>query len=121
MAKTVTVFLDLPVDFQEACKTAGIRAGQTIQSFIHNVSIYSFMVTPPTMEACSLASAIFREYVHGRKIKPMANPDKRDIGLFYMKLMVQLVRSKSSREKKEKTYQDIIDEWYADLLKIDKV
>ena|SRR5260221_8739833 len=120
MAKTVTVFLDLPVDFQEACKTAGIRAGQTIQSFIYNVSIYSFLVAP-TMEACSLASTIFKDFVQERKIKPMANPDKRDIGLFYMKLMVQLVRSKSSREKKEKTYQNIIDEWYADLLKIDKI
>lgn len=120
MPTTVTVSLDLPADFQEACKTAGIPAGLTIQSFIYHVSIYSFMVAP-TMEPCSLASTVCKNYVHKRKITPMANPDKRDIGLFYMKQMVQLIRTKGHKQKKGEIYQSIINDWYADLLKINEV
>jgi hypothetical protein len=115
----ITISLDLPVNFQKSCKALDIRSETTIQSFINSISIYSFVVTPSN-EQCSVASSIFGYYLRNvdGKIKPIANPDKRDMGLYYIRLIVQLTRRKCSRNKKEEIYQKIIDEWYADLLKI---
>ncbi len=117
---TASVSLHLPPDFQEACKELDITAGQAIQGFIDHATFYAFMEAP-TMEPSSLASTIFKSYVHERDIKPMANPEKRDIGLSYFKQIALLIRAKISRRQKEKNYQSIIDDWYADLLKINGV
>jgi hypothetical protein len=67
-----------------------------------------------------VASSIFGYYLRNvdGKIKPIVNPEKRDMGLYYMRLIVQLTRRKCSRNNKEEIYQKIIDEWYSDLLKI---
>jgi hypothetical protein len=67
-----------------------------------------------------VASSIFGYYLRNvdGKIKLIANPEKRDIGLYYMRLIVQLTRRKCSRNKKEEIYKKIIDEWYSDLFKI---
>ena len=117
---TVTVSIHLPPAFQEACKELDIVAGQTLQGFIQYVSFYAFMVAP-TMEPSSLASTIFKSYVHERKINPMDKPEKRDIGLAYFRQIALLIQSKLSRRKKEKLYQSIMEEWYADLLKINEL
>jgi hypothetical protein len=115
----ITISLDLPVNFQKSCKALDIQSGTTIQSFINSISIYSFVVTPSN-EQCSVASGIFGYYLRNvdGKIKPIADPEKRDMGLYYMRLIVQLTRRKCSRNKKEEIYQKIIDEWYSDLFKI---
>jgi hypothetical protein len=115
----ITISLDLPVNFQKSCKALDIRSETTIQSFINSISIYSFMVTS-SKEQCSVASSIFGYYLRSadEKIKPIANPEKRDMGLYYIRLIVQLTRHKCSRNKKEEIYEKLIDEWYSDLLKI---
>ena len=121
----ITISIDLPVNLnlprknKKSCKALYIRSGTTIQSFINSISIYSFVVTPSN-EQCSVASSIFGYYLRNvdGKIKPIANPEKRDMGLYYIRLIVQLTRRKCSRNKKEEIYQKIIDEWYSDLFKI---
>jgi len=54
------------------------------------------------------------------KIKTIANPDKKDIGLYYIKQILQLVRYRASRKRKEEIYDGLITEWYAKLLKINQ-
>ena len=54
------------------------------------------------------------------KIKTITNPDKRSMGLYYIKQIIQLVRCKASRKKKEEIYDSLITEWYAKLLKINQ-
>ena len=115
------ISLDLPEKFQQSCDKLGIRSDAAIQSFIDSISIYAFLVKP-SREQCSVASCVFGYYVKcmDGKIKTIANPDKKDIGLYYIKQILQLVRYRASRKRKEEIYDGLITEWYAKLLKINQ-
>jgi hypothetical protein len=39
------------------------------------------------------------------------------MGFYYMKQIIRLVRYRAGRKRKEGIYDDLIAEWYAELLK----
>lgn len=114
-----TLSLDLPPNFQQSCTEMGIRGDTTIQNFIDSISIYSF-VAGPSREQYSVASSIFGYLVKGMEVKPIGNSDKRDVGFYYMKQVINLARNEMGRKRKAKIYHDLITEWYEELKKINQ-
>src|SRR5579859_2069276 len=113
-----TIMLELPTSFRKASKKLGITGGQTIQSFINSISIYAFMVRRSGSQ-CSVASHLFGEYLKSvDEVKSISDPDKRMIGLYYMRRIVRLISSRKSRKEKEAIYDCLISDWYVALLKI---
>jgi len=116
----IIITLQLPIHFRHACQTMSIPTDQVLQRFIDHIYVYAHLSTVRP-EPEYLATYVFNCYLKslGRP-RELNHHVKRELGIHYTKKVIQLIFSKLDPNEKEEAYQDLIDQWYRTLRKIDK-
>lgn len=115
-----TISLLLPEPFREACQTLCIPSEVTIQRFIDHVSVYAH-ITKRGIAPDSIASHVFNCFVTSKgRIPTVDHPVKRELGIYYLRRVVRLIDSEQPASQKQAAYHELLEEWYAALIKIDQ-
>jgi len=115
-----TITLHLPEQFKKSCETAGIQSDQAIQRFVNHVYVYAHLAISST-EPESIATNVFNSFLISLgAVRTVTDPMKREMGIHYTREILHLIGSDKSPIEKEEVYQDLIDEWYTELCKMNE-
>jgi hypothetical protein len=110
----ISIKIDIPVDFIEACEIFGVEPQKALQYFLDHLSVYSHL-TKRGDNPKSVASTIFNNYLERRGCNPEPDYAKRAINVHYVRKVVHLIQTRFSKEEKESFCEYIIAQWYQAL------
>lgn len=107
----VTVWLDMPPAFIEACNSCHIEPQKALQFFIDHLSLYAYLKCRSNT-ADSIASQIFNGYIEERATTPEPDYEKRLQNIQFIRRLLRLIESEIPAAEKNSAYRSIVNEWY---------
>jgi hypothetical protein len=114
MSNEIKLKMELPEDFRQACADVEADPQKVLQLFIDHLLFLAQIITPGK-DPESYAGMVLRKYLETYTTKPVPDYRTRDVNVKYTREVVAMLRTKMSPAKRQKTYRQIIDKWYAEL------
>lgn len=107
----ITVWLDIPSSFIEACNSCHIEPQKALRFFIDHLSLYAYLKRRSNT-ASSIASQIFNCYIEERATTPEPDYEKRSQNIQFIRRLMRLIESGIPAAEKNSAYRSIVNEWY---------
>jgi hypothetical protein len=107
----ITVWLDMPPAFIEACNSCHIEPQKALQFFIDHLSLYAHLKRRSNT-VNSIVSQIFNGYIEERATTPEPDYEKRLQNVQFIRRLMRLIDSGISAAEKNSAYKSLVNEWY---------